>query len=67
MTARAPYTQAQIRRAIQAARKEGLPIAGVRPDGTVIIGEGGALSVQPDASEGQRQGQVRPWWEDMTQ
>jgi len=50
MTARAICTEAQIRRAIKAARKEGLPIAGVRPDGTVIIGEPTASLVpdQPD-------------------
>lgn len=49
MTARAPFTEAQIRRAIKAARKEGLPIAGVRPDGTVVIGEPSTAMV-PDAA-----------------
>ena len=39
MTAKATCTTAQIRRAIKAAQMEGLQIAGVRPDGTVIIGE----------------------------
>lgn len=67
MTARARYTQAQIRRAIQAAKKEGLPIAGVRPDGTVIIGEAVGQLIQPAGAEGQGSGAVRPWWEDMTQ
>ena len=47
MSAKAICTEAQIRRAIKAARKEGLPIAGVRPDGTVIIGEP-AASLVPD-------------------
>jgi hypothetical protein len=39
MSAKAVATEIQIRRAIKAARKEGLSIAGVRADGTVIIGE----------------------------
>jgi biotin operon repressor len=39
MSAKATCTEAQIRRAIKAVRKEGLPVAGVRPDGTIIIGE----------------------------
>jgi hypothetical protein len=47
MTGKAVCTEAQIRRAIKAAQKEGLPIAGVRPDGTVIIGEP-AMSLVPD-------------------
>jgi hypothetical protein len=49
MTTRALCTEAQIRRAIKAAQKEGLPIAGVRPDGTIIIGEPVALA--PGSSE----------------
>ena len=44
MTNRAICTEAQIRRAIKAAQKEGLPIAGVRPDGTIIIGEPPSLA-----------------------
>ena len=39
MTTRVICTEAQIRRAIRAAQKEGLPIAGMRPDGTIIFGE----------------------------
>jgi hypothetical protein len=31
-----PFTQASLRRAIAAARKEGLCVAGIRPDGTLI-------------------------------
>jgi hypothetical protein len=31
-----PFTQASLRRAIAAARKEGLRVAGIRPDGTLI-------------------------------
>jgi hypothetical protein len=44
MTSRVICTEAQIRRAIKAAQKEGLPIAGVRPDGTIIIGEPPSLA-----------------------
>ena len=36
MTTRLPFTQASLRRAIAAARKEGLRVAGIRPDGTLI-------------------------------
>lgn len=39
MTARAPFTQATIRKAIKAARKEGLYVHGIRPDGTLVLGE----------------------------
>jgi hypothetical protein len=37
MTKRARVTQAQVRRMIQAARREGLRIAGIKPDGTVVV------------------------------
>jgi hypothetical protein len=37
MTKRARVTQAQVRRMIQAARREGLHIAGIKPDGTVVV------------------------------
>lgn len=40
MTKRTRVTQSQVRRMIQAARREGLRIAGIRPDGTVIVYEG---------------------------
>lgn len=40
MTKRAAATQAQVRRNIKAARLEGLRIAGIRPDGTLIVGDG---------------------------
>jgi hypothetical protein len=36
----APFTQAQVKRAITAAKKAGLRIIGIRPDGTVIIYDG---------------------------
>lgn len=39
MTTRLPFTQQTLRRAIAAARKEGLHVQGIRPDGTLILGE----------------------------
>jgi len=39
MTKRAGVTQAQVRRIIQAARREGLRIAGIKPDGTIVVYE----------------------------
>lgn len=36
----ASFTQAQIRRCIAAARKEGMRIVGIRPDGVVIVNDG---------------------------
>lgn len=39
MTDRLPFTEASIRRAVKAARKEGLHVLGIKPDGTVILGE----------------------------
>jgi hypothetical protein len=50
MTARLPFTEAVIRRAISAARKAGLPIIAteITPDGTVrLIHESLAPSVAP--------------------
>jgi len=40
MTKRTKVTQAQVRRIIQAARREGLRIAGIKPDGTVLVYDG---------------------------
>jgi hypothetical protein len=40
MTRAVRFTQASLRRTIAAARKEGLRIVGIRPDGTVITKDG---------------------------
>lgn len=40
MTKPLPFTQSSLRRAIAAARKEGLTVRGIRPDGTVIVDGG---------------------------
>ena len=50
MTKRARVTQAEIARAIRAAKKEGLRIYGVRPDGTVLVAEPDA-PVQAESSK----------------
>lgn len=47
MSARAPFTQQTVRRAIAAARKEGLHVHGIRPDGTVIVGENPMPGFEP--------------------
>jgi hypothetical protein len=40
VTKRATATQAQVRRMIKAAKWEGLHVAGIRPDGTVVTYSG---------------------------
>lgn len=37
-----PFTQAKVTRAIAAAKKAGLRVIGIRPDGTVLVQEGDA-------------------------
>jgi hypothetical protein len=37
MTRALPFTQAGIRRAIEAAHKSGYRVVGIRPDGTLIL------------------------------
>jgi hypothetical protein len=39
MTKKVPFTQAGLRRAIAAARKSGLRVIGIRPDGTLVLEE----------------------------
>lgn len=53
MTARAPFTQQTVRKAIAAARKEGLHIHGIRPDGTVIVGENPPLETTGPLAPGE--------------
>lgn len=50
MTQKLPCTQALVRRLIAAARKEGLRITAIRPDGTILVHDGDAPLV-PDATE----------------
>lgn len=42
MTRALPFTKARLRRAIQAARQEGLRVTGIGPDGTLIVTDGTA-------------------------
>jgi hypothetical protein len=37
MSAKIRFTQAGLRRAINAARKAGLRVTGIRPDGTLVV------------------------------
>jgi hypothetical protein len=50
MTRAVPFTQAILRRAIEAARKAGLRVTGIRPDGTLIVGE--TIDGPQDAPQG---------------
>lgn len=49
MTRAVPFTQASLRRAIEAARKSGLRVTGIRQDGTLIVDDrpGGEPNPQP--------------------
>jgi hypothetical protein len=59
MTARLPFTQSQVRRAIAAARKAGLRVVGIRPDGMVIVDDGETSLYRPPDAPG-----VSSKWED---
>jgi hypothetical protein len=66
MTQRLPFTQASLRRVIAAARKEGLRVAGIRPDGTLITvnaGENPAIDVAGLAPTAESA--PRSKWEDV--
>jgi len=60
-----PFTQASLRRVIAAARKEGLRMTGIRPDGTLIVdaGDGSPESIVSVTRDGQ--GTVPSKWEDV--
>jgi len=65
MTHALPFTQASVRRAIAAARKAGLRVRGIAPDGTVIVqdGDNGPVEVHDSALRGQT-GAPASKWED---
>jgi hypothetical protein len=46
-----PFTQASLQRAINAARKAGLHVRGIRPDGTIIVGDKPSDEVAPLAPD----------------
>jgi hypothetical protein len=54
MTKAVSFTRASVRRAIEAARKAGLRVTAIRPDGTVVVndGENPLDSVAPLAPDG---------------
>jgi hypothetical protein len=47
MKKRVAFTQAQVRRIIQATRREGLRVAGIKPDGTVVVYDSGENPLAP--------------------
>jgi hypothetical protein len=64
MTTRLPFTEMAVRRAIKAARKEGLPVTGTRidPDGAITVYHAGA-PVAPGGLEAH--GSAPSKWEDV--
>lgn len=48
MTRALPFTETGLRRAIAAARKEGLRVRGIRPDGTLIVDDGDGSPTDAD-------------------
>lgn len=46
-----PFTQAKVKRAIDAARKAGMRVTGIRPDGTVLVQEADAPIAPGQAEE----------------
>jgi hypothetical protein len=50
MIKKAPCTEAHIRRLIKAARREGLHIIGIKPDGTIVVRDGEA-PLAPDLDD----------------
>lgn len=55
MTKPLPFTEASIRRAVSAARKAGLRVVAIQPDGTVVVedGDDGATPLPPAEDVGQ--------------
>jgi hypothetical protein len=51
MTKRLACTQAQVRRIIKAAEREGYRVIGIKPDGTIAISKEGEIQKQSLASE----------------
>lgn len=66
MTARLPFTQAAVRRAITAVHKAGLRVKEVKPDGTVVVQDGeNAPDRVPDSSTGAQTAKAPSKWEDV--
>lgn len=62
MTSKASFTQAQVRRSLEAARKAGLQVAAITADGTVLIaGENIPLWASPDTEQTRRAAEAARW------
>ena len=55
MTRKVSFTQASLRRAIEAARKAGLRVTGIRPDGTLVLEDGSNPQSEEKAVERERE------------
>jgi hypothetical protein len=55
MTRAVSFTQASLRRAIEAARKAGLRVTGIRPDGTLILDDRNNPQLEEKAVEQERE------------
>lgn len=62
LTRALPFTEHGLRRAIAAARKAGLRVTGIRPDGTVVVHEAVDLVVEPAPTD---QDVTPSRWEDV--
>jgi hypothetical protein len=62
MTRALPFTQASLRRAIEAARKSGLRVRGIRPDGTLIVHESTEAIADDSPTD---QAEMSSKWEDV--
>ncbi len=65
MTRPLPFTQASLRRAIAAARKEGLRVRGIRPDGTLIVDDGDNNAIDVAAALIDDEADAASKWEDI--
>ena len=65
MTKRASYTEAQIRRNLKAALRVGLHIAGICPDGTVLVRDGNELVPSPALAQLDDSPVVPSKWSDV--
>jgi prophage tail gpP-like protein len=61
VTARLPFTERSLRRAISAARKSGLYVTGIRPDGTLIVSAVDNSSTAPNQDLDHRQPEATRW------
>jgi predicted alternative tryptophan synthase beta-subunit len=66
VTARLPFTQASVRRRIAAVKAAGLRVAGVAPDGTVLVRDGeNDASAVPSTTGAPHSVRQTSKWEDV--